>query len=84
MHTSFADRPDAGVLSFAVREILLVDAALPDLDTLLRLRRRDVEVRMVESGADGLAAIEAAYAARPAAVHVLAHGEPGRSGWGAT
>lgn len=60
------------------REILLVDATLPELDILLRGRRRGVDVRLVEAGEDGLTALEAAFATRPAAVHVLAHGEPGR------
>jgi Ca2+-binding RTX toxin-like protein len=59
-------------------EILLVDAGLPDLDVLLPHLRDGIDVRMVDGDTDGLAAITAAFAARPIAVHVVSHGEPGR------
>ncbi|WP_109122336.1 DUF4347 domain-containing protein, partial [Azospirillum sp. TSO22-1] len=71
-----------GIAAVPDREILLADAGLPDLDTLLRTRRARVEVRLVAGEEDGLAALESAFAVRPAAVHVLAHGEPGRIGLG--
>ncbi|WP_431854523.1 DUF4347 domain-containing protein [Azospirillum sp.] len=80
--TSFASTAvtttDNTAASGAAREILLADATLPDLDLLLRQRRNGVEIRLVADADDGIAALEAAFAERPSAVHVLAHGEPGR------
>ncbi|PWC88669.1 hypothetical protein TSH100_07045 [Azospirillum sp. TSH100] len=57
---------------------MLADAALPDLDRLLRSCRDGVEVRLVGSDEDGFAALTAALAEEPAAIHLVAHGEPGR------
>jgi Ca2+-binding RTX toxin-like protein len=79
--TSSTHTDIAGIKAGAVipaREVLLADIALPDLDVLLRQRRGGIEIRLIDADADGLSAIEAAFAGRPAAVHVLAHGEPGR------
>ncbi|ANC92648.1 DUF4347 domain-containing protein [Azospirillum humicireducens] len=59
------------------REILLADASLPDLDRLLHSCRDGVEVRLVGSDEDGFAALTAALAEGPAAIHLVAHGEPG-------
>ncbi|HYD70014.1 Calx-beta domain-containing protein [Azospirillum sp.] len=61
-----------------MREVLLADAQLPDLDLLLAQRRPEVEVVLVPGTADAHPILAAVLAQRPAAVHLLAHGEPGR------
>lgn len=60
-------------------EIALVDMALPDLPDLLAGLRPGIEVRLVGPGEDGASAVHAALAdPAVAAVHVVAHGAPGR------
>ncbi|WP_435541085.1 DUF4347 domain-containing protein, partial [Azospirillum sp. ST 5-10] len=61
-----------------MHEILIADSGLDDLGYLLERLRGDVRVVLVDGGEDAHAALAAALAERPAAVHLLAHGEPGR------
>ncbi|PWC85447.1 hypothetical protein TSH100_15575, partial [Azospirillum sp. TSH100] len=60
-----------------MRDVLIADASLDDLDLLLDRCRPDVRIVRVAADGDGGGAVAAALATRPAAVHLLAHGEPG-------
>ncbi|MBP2307330.1 Ig-like domain-containing protein [Azospirillum melinis] len=60
-----------------MRDVLIADASLDDLDLLLDRCRADVRIVRVAADEDGGAALAAALADRPAAIHLLAHGEPG-------
>ncbi|WP_395454007.1 DUF4347 domain-containing protein (plasmid) [Azospirillum melinis] len=60
-----------------MRDVLIADASLDDLDLLLDRCRPDVRIVRVAADEDGGAALAAALADRPAAIHLLAHGEPG-------
>ena len=68
-----------------MRDVLIADASLDDLDLLLDRCRPDVRiVRVTADGNGGEALADAfadalsdALADRPAAIHLLAHGEPG-------
>jgi len=61
-----------------VHEVLIADSGLQDLAFLLGRRSRDVRVVLVSDQVDAHTVLAAALAERPAAVHLLAHGEPGR------
>jgi hypothetical protein len=60
-----------------VRDVLIADASLDDLDLLLDRCRPDVRIVRVAADEDGEEALADALAGRPAAIHLLAHGEPG-------
>ncbi|WP_376967383.1 DUF4347 domain-containing protein (plasmid) [Azospirillum sp. A26] len=60
-----------------MRDVLIADARLDDLDLLLDRCRPDVRIVRVAADEDGGAALADALADRPAAIHLLAHGEPG-------
>ncbi|PWC40148.1 DUF4347 domain-containing protein, partial [Azospirillum sp. TSO35-2] len=60
-----------------MRDVLIADAGLDDLDRLLDHCRPDVRVVRVTGDDDGEEALAEALAGRPAAIHLLAHGEPG-------
>ncbi|CAO3441302.1 Ig-like domain-containing protein [Azospirillum endophyticum] len=64
-----------------MRDVLIADASLDDLDLLLDRCRSDVRIVRVAADGEGAealaAALAAALAGRPAAIHLLAHGEPG-------
>ncbi|WP_211104118.1 DUF4347 domain-containing protein [Azospirillum sp. Sh1] len=64
-----------------MRDVLIADASLDDLDLLLDRCRPGVRIIRVmadEDGGEALAnALSDALADRPAAIHLLAHGEPG-------
>ncbi len=64
-------------------EVIIADAGLEGLDQLLDLRRQDVHVVRVSATEDAHTVLAAALAGRPAAVHLVAHGEPGRIRLGA-
>ncbi|MBY6261823.1 DUF4347 domain-containing protein [Azospirillum sp. 412522] len=68
--------------------IILADAALADIDALIGRHAPDVTVVRVAADEDALGlladALEAARAAGPAAVHLIAHGAPGVVKLGAT
>ncbi|MGY0781485.1 DUF4347 domain-containing protein [Azospirillum argentinense] len=66
-----------------MNEVIIADAGLEDLDGLLSRRRPDVQVALVSATDDVHAVLATALAARPAAVHLVAHGEPGRVRLGA-
>ncbi|HYH20773.1 MAG TPA: DUF4347 domain-containing protein [Azospirillum sp.] len=61
-----------------MHEVLIADSGLQDLAFLLGRRCRDVRVVLVSDRMDAHGVLAAALAERPAAVHLLAHGEPGR------
>jgi len=60
-----------------VRDVLIADAGLAELDRLLDRCRPDIRVVRVAADEDGGTALAEALAGRPAAIHLLAHGEPG-------
>ena len=64
-----------------MRDVLIADASLDDLDLLLDRCRPDVRIVRIAADGDGgealATALADALAARPAAIHLLAHGEPG-------
>nr|WP_222533361.1 Ig-like domain-containing protein [Azospirillum sp. 412522] len=60
-----------------MRDVLIADASLDDLDLLLDRCRPDVRIVRVAADEDGGEALADALAGRPAAIHLLAHGEPG-------
>ena len=60
-----------------MRDVLIADASLADLDRLLDRCRPDLRVVRVGADEDGGKALADALAGRPAAIHLLAHGEPG-------
>ena len=60
-----------------MRDVLIADASLDDLDLLLDRCRPDVRIVQVAADEDGGTALADALADRPAAIHLLAHGEPG-------
>ena len=64
-------------------EVIIADAGLEGLDQLLDLRRQDVHVVRVSATDDAHTVLAAALAGRPTAVHLVAHGEPGRIRLGA-
>ena len=64
-------------------EVIIADAGLEGLDQLLDLRRQDVHVVRVSATEDAHTVLAAALAGRPTAVHLVAHGEPGRIRLGA-
>ena len=64
-------------------EVIIADAGLEGLDQLLDLRRQDVHVVRVSATDDAHTILASALAGRPAAVHLVAHGEPGRIRLGA-
>ncbi|MCW2243091.1 DUF4347 domain-containing protein [Azospirillum canadense] len=64
-------------------EIIIADAGLEDIDSLLSFKRADVQVLRVTATEDAHPLLAAALAERPSAVHIVAHGEPGRVRLGA-
>ncbi|MGQ9370037.1 DUF4347 domain-containing protein [Azospirillum sp. ST 5-10] len=66
-----------------MRELLIADSALEDLAYLLERRRPGVRTILVSADEDAHGVLARALAARPAAIHLLAHGEPGRVRLGA-
>ena len=60
-----------------MRDVLIADADLENLDRLLDRCRPDIRVVRVAADGDGGTALADALAGRPAAIHLLAHGEPG-------
>ena len=65
-------------------EVIIADAGLEDLDQLLSHGRPELRTLLVSATEDAHAVLAAVLAERPAAVHVVAHGEPGRIRLGAT
>lgn len=63
--------------------VILVDAGLEDIDTLLGRQPSGSRVVRVSGHDDAHALLAEALAERPAAVHLVAHGEPGRLRLGA-
>lgn len=59
-------------------QVLLADASLPDLSILLRAVRAGTTIVTVDPAADGVEMLAAVLREGPDAIHVLAHGEPGR------
>ena len=64
-------------------EVIIADAGLEDLDQLLGHGRPELRTVRVSAGEDAHAVLAAVLAERPAAVHLVAHGEPGRIRLGA-
>ncbi|WP_338019035.1 DUF4347 domain-containing protein [Azospirillum doebereinerae] len=60
-----------------MRDVLIADAGLADLDVLLGQCGPDVHVVPVAAAGDAHAALAQALTRRPAVIHLLAHGEPG-------
>lgn len=59
-------------------QILIVDAALPDLPILLQSLRPDIKVVEVDVTQDGAEVLSGVLRDAPDAIHVLAHGAPGK------
>ena len=59
-------------------QLFIVDARLEDLDILLDHGSADAQVMRVSATEDVHAVLAAVLAERPDAVHLVAHGEPGR------
>ncbi|MBF0182187.1 MAG: DUF4347 domain-containing protein [Magnetococcales bacterium] len=69
------------------REILFIDAAVPDRQTLLAGAAPNRQVVLLEPGGDGVARIAAILTSlgeRFDAIHILSHGSPGQVRLGAT
>ncbi|MFC5355600.1 DUF4347 domain-containing protein [Azospirillum himalayense] len=66
-----------------MNEVIIADAGIEDLDGLLGSRRPDVQVTLVSATDDVHAILAEVLAQRPTAVHLVAHGEPGRVRLGA-
>lgn len=64
-------------------ELIIADTGLEGIGELLAHRRAGVDVRWVSATDDAHAVLASALTERPAAVHVVAHGEPGRVWLGA-
>ncbi|WP_448203938.1 DUF4347 domain-containing protein [Azospirillum sp. sgz302134] len=64
-------------------EFIIADAGLADLDTLLGHQRSGIHTVRVSPTDDAHAILASVLAQRPAAVHLVAHGEPGRVWLGA-
>lgn len=59
-------------------QVLLADASLPDLSILLRAVRADTTIMTVDPSEDGVEMLASVLRGGADAIHVLAHGEPGR------
>ncbi|MCW2240884.1 DUF4347 domain-containing protein [Azospirillum canadense] len=65
-------------------EVIIADAGLEDLDQLLTHGRPELRTLLVSAAEDAHTVLAAVLADRPSAVHLVAHGEPGRIRLGAT